>query len=624
MCIVFAQPKCVIYGQDKVYKRDLSREVKEMFSDTAEAVVDTLTQSAKDTINAFISDSLPDLEVLLPDTVYGFANQELNIYWDNFIRFPNTELLWYDVTCSFGAQDERRWYWTPPNDTTGTYDWTVTINNPFVENDEITYSTVLNIINNNVSYTDTLDVLILGDSWTADTTSGYLDSLIDLRDNVDLGLEVMVMHGSLTYTGGSINYEGRSGQTYTWFYSNSASPFTNGGVFDYSNYCSSVISDTPNVVIFQLGINDIANAADATIAGITTTALGYAKAMIDSMKVVLDSTLFGVCMIPPPAGDQDAFGASYNSSRNLWLWEKNRYYFNEQLLAYDFGANVKVVPVVGLDRKYNTIQASREKNARNSDTYTKQVNAVHFAPSGYGQFADILYPFIKNWGIESTGYNPYTDTDITHLWLFGEGETLVVDSLSAWEDQISSISATAGDGYRPQKMADHYSFDGVNDWLDAGDDFKPGDNDFTIMVYCAKDNTGSGDIILSISSGNLNSAGFAFGHGSDGNNVDFKCDAITVIGGTTLTTDESTYYLVGAIRNSDACSLWVNTDYDGVNDTIFANETINAANNMAISSRIAGNSLFYEGNIKGVFLFEGTAKDSTDLANLYAWCVNNL
>jgi len=42
----------------KIYKRDLSREVKEMFSDSAEAVVDTLTSSAKDTINAFIEDSI--------------------------------------------------------------------------------------------------------------------------------------------------------------------------------------------------------------------------------------------------------------------------------------------------------------------------------------------------------------------------------------------------------------------------------------------------------------------------------------------------------------------------------------------------------------------------------------
>jgi len=57
VCFAYAQ-KCVVYGQDKVYKRDLSREVLEMFSDSAEAVVDTLTQSAKDTINAFIEDSI--------------------------------------------------------------------------------------------------------------------------------------------------------------------------------------------------------------------------------------------------------------------------------------------------------------------------------------------------------------------------------------------------------------------------------------------------------------------------------------------------------------------------------------------------------------------------------------
>ena len=93
----------------------MSREVKEMFSDTAKAVVDTLTQSAKDTINAFIEDSLDSSGIIDWDQLNDSAKDSIRqIISDSLsahdaLRLLNDSLYYFAYPKS--TDDNPIYYW---------------------------------------------------------------------------------------------------------------------------------------------------------------------------------------------------------------------------------------------------------------------------------------------------------------------------------------------------------------------------------------------------------------------------------------------------------------------------------------------------------------------------------
>ena len=105
----------ILCAQNKIYKRDLSRDVKEMFSDSAEAVVDTLTSSAKDTINAFIEDSLDSSGIIDWDQLNDSAKDSIRqIISDSLsahdaLRLLNDSLYYFAYPKS--VDDNPIYYW---------------------------------------------------------------------------------------------------------------------------------------------------------------------------------------------------------------------------------------------------------------------------------------------------------------------------------------------------------------------------------------------------------------------------------------------------------------------------------------------------------------------------------
>ena len=110
----------ILCAQNNIYKRDLSRDVKEMFSDSAEAVVDTLTSSAKDTVNAFIEDSLDSSGIIDWDQLNDSAKDSIRqIISDSLsahdaLRLLNDSLYYFDYPKS--VDDNPIYYWWSSSD----------------------------------------------------------------------------------------------------------------------------------------------------------------------------------------------------------------------------------------------------------------------------------------------------------------------------------------------------------------------------------------------------------------------------------------------------------------------------------------------------------------------------
>ena len=52
-------------------------------------------------------------EIVLPDTIYGVAGREMNIYFENSVYSNDLKDYQVDVECSYGIQQQERWTYTP-------------------------------------------------------------------------------------------------------------------------------------------------------------------------------------------------------------------------------------------------------------------------------------------------------------------------------------------------------------------------------------------------------------------------------------------------------------------------------------------------------------------------------
>lgn len=199
-----------------------------------------------------------------------------------------------------------------------------------------------------------------------------------------------------------VNYynEGNSGKSYQYFASNAASPFVKSGVLNISNYLTVNKLPNPDIVIFELGTNDLWWETDATVdATINGTIFKYQDSLINAFKAALPNAKIGITYVHPPAYNQDGFAYTYtNTQKQTWQFKRIVHRYN-QLLFNKFKngavARVSLLPYnIGIDTEHNYDVTATPYNARNATTYLMQTNGVHPATSGYLQMADYFWGWI--------------------------------------------------------------------------------------------------------------------------------------------------------------------------------------------------------------------------------------
>jgi len=151
--------------------------------------------------------------------------------------------------------------------------------------------------------TKEINILTIGDSFTDGS-----DILIPLESTLN---ETVIIDNYLgTQSDAGIAHEGRGGWTAdaymnlnpTWY---PDSPFLNSGSIDFKNYFDNILKTQPNVVIIQLGVNDMLAATKGIAKGYYTNDIIQVKVdhlalLAEGIRKVLPSSSKILMLMPTP------------------------------------------------------------------------------------------------------------------------------------------------------------------------------------------------------------------------------------------------------------------------------------------------------------------------------------
>jgi lysophospholipase L1-like esterase len=331
---------------------------------------------------------------ICPDTMYVSVGQESCLYWSNISMYPNWRNYYYRAKCDSGHQWNNGWRISPLEARSTTlYEWIWDKDLNVLLQD----TTIIKIASPTIN---PVKVLVIGDSWTdSGVYMSYLDTLAQ---------------DSITFLGTqdieAVPNEGYGGRDYTWFASDAESPMVTGGEFDFDYYLTTESIDTPDMVVFELGINDAKiRAGYATpfiSAGGIEETMVYLDTMVANIKRTVPDVKIGICSIPYPA-DQDAFADDYLASGVFLVAQK----YNVHVLNIALNArystrgtktqdNVFIIPInVEIDTEHDEVTTPTQYSALNVDTYNAMNNALHPATAGYRKVAAAIFGWICNYAL---------------------------------------------------------------------------------------------------------------------------------------------------------------------------------------------------------------------------------
>lgn len=341
--------------------------------------------------------------LFLPEVVYAVPGVEMNIYFDNILLDVAPGRYVYDVDCSKGRHDAKRWRFTPAPEDVGTHAWKVRV----IDNSGVICegSTRIEVVAPPAEAGRPLSILVIGDSLTA--ASVYPARLLSQARAV--GRLELTMIGSngpgRKPQPGGVAHEGFGGWTWKSFVTGGTSQFLRfaetdlkkeHGELDIPGYLQRYHGgQAPDVITVMLGINDIFNAQDETIEASMTEIFGWMDRLLAALRAAAPAARMGVALITPGAGSQDAFGKNYGCRQTGWQYRKNQHRLNQAMAARFAQANphgVSLIPAcVNLDRDNNFPQVTEAVNQDNPAQITRLNNGVHPGAAGYNQIGDTFF-----------------------------------------------------------------------------------------------------------------------------------------------------------------------------------------------------------------------------------------
>ena len=356
-------------------------------------------------------------QMFLPGAIYAVPDLECNIYFKNIFLAANQNNFLYDVKCNYGKQELKRWTYMPSEqDAEKSFPLQITVYDQF-GTPVATGKTTVYVTGANVALNREVSILMIGDSLTNATV--YPKRLHELCGKSNAPKLKMV--GSHSGSGrkvspGGVAHEGYGGwkwQTFMTKYNpNPTGRFRYAGsskflfpqadgkrVFDIPKYLEKYNKgEKPDIVTFQLGVNDVFHGSAENIDQYCKDILSNADKLIAEFRKVLPNAIFGVGFVTQGA-NQDAFGFNYKCGQTAWGYYRNSMRLN-QIMQKHFAAykdpRLFMIPVsVALDTENNFPARKSAINSQNTDEVMRQNNGVHPAPSGYRQMGDVYYAWLK-------------------------------------------------------------------------------------------------------------------------------------------------------------------------------------------------------------------------------------
>ncbi len=332
-------------------------------------------------------------ELVLPPKIYTLANLQAHIYPEHLLPEPHTEYL-HTMSALRGNQTNRGWVWDVlPSEGAGQMGFTWTVSDKQTGEPLSSASGLIMIANKDVA--GTKNIMVIGDSYV---NAGIMTQrLLDIAATDPLKVTLV---GTRTTGGATNKHEGRPGWTVANYATNfTGNPFWIGGKVDFSQYIAANNLATPDIVFFELGVNDsFPMKTDEAVVDLTVTAFAQLDTIIASIKAQNPAVKIAL-LTPPTYADQDAFGHDYGSAYTAWRCNRNIGVWNRELIKRYKDSEPQNIYVVGsgynVDTQANYPTATQQVNSHNSNMITVQSNSVHPADSGYKQIGDVMFAFMK-------------------------------------------------------------------------------------------------------------------------------------------------------------------------------------------------------------------------------------
>ena len=356
-----------------------------------------------------------DVKLLIPEKIYAVPGVEMNVYFNNVVTVVNPANYVFDVDCSKGRNDLKRWRFTPEEKDAGSWKWEIRV----IGQSGVIASakSELIVLPKDAGKGKKISMLMVGASQTG--AGQYPNRIVELMSRP--GNPEFTTIG--TRAKGPGRNEGYGGWVWgmfltRWGFSGSRnkmdgmhpnrplgfnSPFVfadskdpEKGVFDLNRYFKIHNGGKiPDVVSFQLGLNEFFLANDDNIRKITGKSLANMEKLIGEFrKLKPEPEIFVFQHIP--CSNQDAFGSNYGCTQTSWQYRKNLDYYNRALLEKSKTMKITIVPMyINLDTENNYPVQVQPVNQGNPKKVERQNNGVHPAKAGYYQMGDTLYCWIK-------------------------------------------------------------------------------------------------------------------------------------------------------------------------------------------------------------------------------------
>ncbi|WP_407044406.1 SGNH/GDSL hydrolase family protein [Acinetobacter baumannii] len=179
-------------------------------------------------------------------------------------------------------------------------------------------------------------------------------------------------------------------------------PFWDSSIsaLNYPKYLADNSLETPEIVLIQLGVNDVFSfTSDLAVESFTASAFPKLDTLIASIKSANSGVKIGIAASPNFA-DQDAFAVNYSNGQTSWRARRNIVTYIKKLYEYYSNKedqNVYVVPSgLNVDTENNYPTGNMQVNSQNTNVIKVQTNGVHPDASGYRQIGDAMWAFLKS------------------------------------------------------------------------------------------------------------------------------------------------------------------------------------------------------------------------------------
>ena len=341
------------------------------------------------------------LELPLPPQVYAVPGVEMNVYFDNVVLTQEPHSYRFDVKCSLGRTEDRRWTVIPKTRNVGQVPLSIRVSN---KGGRLlaTASSVLHVVPQEAGQDKKIRLMIVGDSLTHATR--YPNEVGRLLSQPGNPSWTMLGTHRPSSAAEGVAHEGYGGWTWARFatqyepnpdgtYRKRSSPFVFLGddgkpQLNVKRYVREQCeAQSPDFVIFMLGINDCFSAPADDPAGIDSridTVIEHAKTLLADFRKAAPNAHFGICLTPAPNSRQEAFQANYKDRYSRWGWKRIQHRLVQRQIESVTARNDDDVSIIPTQLNIDPI-----------DGYPVN-NGVHPNEAGYAQLGSSIYAWLKS------------------------------------------------------------------------------------------------------------------------------------------------------------------------------------------------------------------------------------